>query len=63
MTIATKPPEALTVTLPVCPVEGCGTVGKIPSAPSRRDYCTGGTKSPHRSTKMVDRLFKEVTDA
>lgn len=50
----------LEVTLPTCPV--CLHTGKIPSAPSRRDFCTGGLKSPHRSTKMVDRLFKEVLD-
>lgn len=58
MTTATKPLE---VVLPCCPI--CLHTGKIPSAPSRRDYCNGGLKSPHRSTKMVEKLFREVTDA
>lgn len=52
----------LQVYLPVCPIEGCETIGKIPSASSRRDFCTGGTKNPHRSTKMESRLFVEVIE-
>lgn len=50
----------LQVSLPTCPV--CSHVGKIPSTPQRRDHCTGGTKNPHRSTKMESKLFVEVIE-
>lgn len=46
--------------LPVCPT--CSFAGKLPSTPQRRDHCTGGTKNPHRSTKMEARLFEEVIE-
>lgn len=56
MTTATKP---LTVELPVCPVETCRHVGKLPASISRKDWCNGGLRSPHKACKMETRVFVE----
>lgn len=54
-TVATT--EPLTVELPVCPHPDCRRVGKLPAHISRKDWCSGGIRTPHKATKMVNRVF------
>lgn len=58
MTTALK---QLEVKLPVCPMEACDRVGKIPgSFAVGRFYCTGEIPNTHRRVQMKLRLFREV---
>lgn len=57
MTTSTQP---LTISLPVCPVADCRTVGKIPgSSYGGRSYCVGKKGSLHPRAKMELRTFVE----
>jgi hypothetical protein len=57
------PAKRLEVELPVCPVPDCGLIGKLPSHITRKDWCNGGTRNPHRPVKMEKRRFVEAKAA
>lgn len=51
----------LHVDLPVCPVEGCNRVGKLPlQSYLGKSYCTGSAKEPHKKARMESRRFEEA---
>ena len=51
----------LGVELPVCPVEGCHRVGKLPTQSFKgTSYCSGSVKEPHKKTRIESRRFEEV---
>jgi hypothetical protein len=52
--------EPLRVELPVCPVEGCRRVGRLPSHFTRKGFCSGGVKNPHKPIRMEKRVFEAV---
>jgi len=61
--MATATPETLRVDLPVCPVEDCRRVGKIPlDAFSGKESCIGRRGVRHKKTKMVPGTFELVED-
>jgi len=58
MTTATEP---LTVELPVCPVETCKRVGKLPGEHFRgKEYCVGTLGNTHRKVRMEKWTFEAV---
>jgi hypothetical protein len=58
-----KASEPLTVVLPVCPVETCRRVGKIPgSYYGGKEYCSGPAKDGHKKVRMVKRTFELVQE-
>lgn len=51
----------LEVKLPICRL--CGRVGKVPNAPRVYNLdctCDGGTRGPHKRTRMQWITFREV---
>lgn len=62
--VAAKSDE-LEVWLPVCPVEGCGQIGKVPMPNGNRGYvafCTGPMGNSHGKTHMRTQRFVAVND-
>jgi hypothetical protein len=56
-----KASERLTVVLPVCPVETCRRVGKIPAGYyGGKEYCSGPMGNGHKKVRMVKRTFELV---
>jgi hypothetical protein len=59
--VSTSATETLTVELPVCPVESCRRVGKIPlGLYGGKEYCAGPTGNGHKKVRMVKGKFELV---
>jgi hypothetical protein len=57
---ATQP---LTVTLPVCPVESCRRIGKIPIGHfGGKEFCSGPIGEGHKKVRMKKATFQMVEE-
>jgi hypothetical protein len=58
-----SPTEALTVDLPVCPIESCRRVGKIPFGHyGGKEFCSGPMGNSHKKARMKKQTFRLVEE-